>query len=131
MKYCSQCGQKCDKGDVFCTNCGSKLDILEEKVVSSNGSGTNFGEHDVRASSVPRKMNAMCVVGFVCSFISSVLGLIFSIIGLCQIKENGEDGKAFAVAGIIISVVKFILILLLIILFWAVYRSVVYNAIYY
>ena len=50
--------------------------------------------------------NTMALVGFVMSFFNCVVGLIFSIIGMSQIKKTGEPGKGFALAGIIISAVR-------------------------
>ena len=50
--------------------------------------------------------NTMALVGFVMSFFNCIVGLIFSIIGMSQIKKTGEPGKGFALAGIIISAVR-------------------------
>ena len=58
---------------------------------------------------VPTKTNGMAIAGFVCALatictgISAILGLIFSIVGLNQIKKTGEEGKGLAIAGIVIS----------------------------
>ena len=37
--------------------------------------------------------------------IVGILGLIFSILGLKKIKQNGEGGKGLAIAGLVISIV--------------------------
>jgi len=59
-----------------------------------------------------KSTNGLAIAGFVCSFFFQILGLIFSIIGLVQIKKTGENGKGLAIAGIIISsVVIFITII--------------------
>lgn len=57
--------------------------------------------------------NTMALVGFVMSFFHPIMGLIFSIIGMCQIKNTNEPGKGFALAGIIISAVMLLLVILL------------------
>lgn len=57
--------------------------------------------------------NTMALVGFVMSFFHPTMGLIFSIIGMCQIKNTNEPGKGFALAGIIISAVLLLLVILL------------------
>ena len=57
--------------------------------------------------------NTMALVGFVMSFFHPTMGLIFSIIGMCQIKNTNEPGKCFALAGIIISAVMLLLVILL------------------
>lgn len=57
--------------------------------------------------------NTMALVGFVMSFFNPTMGLIFSIIGMCQIKKTNEPGKGFALAGIIISAIMLLLVILL------------------
>ena len=114
----------------FCGNCGSKLednkcpkcDVKKE---------TKKVEAEVTTTG---KTNGLAIAGFVLSLTSiilsplAILGLIFSIIGLTQINKNGEEGKGFAVAGIIVSAVLlfFILIFLLIFLFAAMISSAYY-----
>lgn len=52
-----------------------------------------------------KKTNGMAIAGFVCSFFFALLGLIFSIIGMQQCKERGDNGYGLAKAGMIISIV--------------------------
>ncbi|RBP97387.1 hypothetical protein CRD60_07125 [Bifidobacterium aemilianum] len=47
--------------------------------------------------------NAMSIVGFICSFFFAPAGLVLSIIAWRQIKRTGEESKALAIAGTIIS----------------------------
>lgn len=63
-----------------------------------------------------QQYNGFAIAGFVCSFFTSIIGLIFSIIGLNQIKRQGGKGKGLAIAGIIISVAKLGIYLLLIVM---------------
>ena len=63
-----------------------------------------------------QQCNGFAIAGFVCSFFTSIIGLIFSIIGLNQIKRQGGKGKGLATAGIIISVAKLGIYLLLIVM---------------
>ncbi|NMN02482.1 DUF4190 domain-containing protein [Bifidobacterium panos] len=60
--------------------------------------------------------NGMCIAGFVCSFLISIVGLILSIVGLKQAKQSGERGQGLAIAGIVISAVRIALAILLVIL---------------
>lgn len=57
----------------------------------------------IRASRDVMKTNNWSIAGFICAFLMPLLGLIFSIIGLNQIKHTKEKGKGLAIAGIIIS----------------------------
>jgi len=50
--------------------------------------------------------NVWAIVGFVCSFFIPLLGIIFSVIALGQIKRTGERGRGLALAGLIISIVS-------------------------
>jgi hypothetical protein len=52
----------------------------------------------------------MAIAGFVLSFLCSLLGLIFSIIGYNQVKNsNGAlTGGGLAMAGIIISIISLV-----------------------
>lgn len=86
------------------------------------------------------KFNGMSIAGFIlscCSFITqeagficAILGLIFSIIGLTSKNKIKSRGKGFAIAGISISGVYFLIILCMVMfvgsmfsgIFWAVYH---------
>lgn len=63
-----------------------------------------------------KNTNIMAILGLIFSFFISIIGLIFSIIALNQIKETHEEGKGLAVAGIVISIVKLIFIIGMVIL---------------
>lgn len=52
------------------------------------------------------KTNSMAILGIIFSFLFSLLGLIFSIIALKQIKQTHEEGKGIATAGLVISIIK-------------------------
>lgn len=55
------------------------------------------------------KKNDFAILGLVCSIFMGLPGLIFSIIGLSQIKKTGQDGKGMCIAGIIISILQMVL----------------------
>ena len=62
---------------------------------------------------VKPKMNTMAVVGFIFSFLISIVGLILCIIAKNQIKTRGERGDGLATAGIIISIAGMVLAVIL------------------
>ena len=62
-----------------------------------------------------KKTNILAIVGFILSFFISIPGLICSILGLVKLKEY-NNGKGLSIAGIIISVLRFILIIAVFIL---------------
>jgi len=65
----------------------------------------------VEAEVVEKKNNSKAItgfvtglVGFLCCFPVGIVGLIFSIIALKEMKESGnEQGKGLAIAGVILA----------------------------
>ena len=49
------------------------------------------------------RTNSMAVAALVCSLVLAPLGIVFGHIALSQIKRTGEDGKGFAIAGLVIG----------------------------
>jgi hypothetical protein len=61
--------------------------------------------------SAPRT-NALAIASFVAAIaglltcgIGDILGLIFGVVGLSQIRRSGEGGRGLAIAGIVVSAV--------------------------
>lgn len=53
--------------------------------------------------------NGWAIAGFICSFLSPLLGFIFSGIGLNKAGKLGGKGKNLAIAGIVIAAVNMVL----------------------
>lgn len=53
----------------------------------------------------PQRTNVMAVLGLVFAFLFSPLGIVFSAIGLGQIRKRGENGRGLALSGLIVSIV--------------------------
>lgn len=51
------------------------------------------------------RWSALCIIGFILSFLMPIAGLIISIIALVRIKRTGEKSRGMAIAGTIISAV--------------------------
>jgi hypothetical protein len=70
----------------------------------------------------PSKTNGLAIAGLILSiiggFILTLVGLILSCVGLGKAKEC-NSGKGVAIAGIVIAIIKFVLIILLLLLFKA------------
>lgn len=126
-KFCRECGKELEENSKFCNNCGTKIE--EEKTEEANTSNENTNESAASNAGtnvtynqtyVTKKSNGMAVAGFVISLVSllccgysSWLGLIFSIIGLVNANKNEGEGKELAIAGIVISSILLIIIVLL------------------
>lgn len=72
-----------------------------------------------------KSTNMMAILGFIFSLLFSLIGLILSILALKQIKTSQEGGKGLATAGLIISIIKLVLGILLIVL---IFVSVVFSS---
>ena len=94
-KFCSNCGNELAEQAAICPKCGVSTGL---QVQSSNDTNSN----------------GIAVAGFVLSFLISLLGLIFSIIGLKKSKET-NNGKELIIAGIIISTIINIVIIIIIV----------------
>ena len=62
----------------------------------------------------PSASNAFATLGFIFAFILSLLGLIFSIVGIVKAKKLGGKGKGLAVAGLILSAIKIVAVVIIV-----------------
>lgn len=95
--FCKNCGNEISDNAIICPNCGVQTGEIKKDNSNSN-------------------MNIMAIVGFALSFVVSIAGLICSIIAYKQIKENGENGKGFAIAGIAVSAASMAIVVFAIII---------------
>lgn len=124
MKYCSNCGNALDE-NMICHNC--KCDFSNKNNYNEKESVVN-DESNVKSDKV--KKNGLAIAGFVISLVSllccgasSWVGLVFSIIGLCESKKYNNDGKSLAIAGIVISACMLVLWIILY------YLGVIFNVV--
>ena len=110
-KFCANCGNSLKEDENFCSSCGTPV---LESVSSVENTSTPISTPD-------EKKNVIALVGFISSIVSSticcgslnIITLILSIIGLVEAKKYNNDGKSFAIAGIVISAIMLILFVLL------------------
>ena len=62
------------------------------------------GHADAGYPPAPQKTNTMAILGLVFAFLFSPLGIVFSAIGLSQIKKRREGGRGLALSGLILSI---------------------------
>ncbi len=60
----------------------------------------------------------LSILSLVFAFVSPPAGVIFGILALIRIKETGQPGRGLAIAGIIISVIYTLMILLFLLFFF-------------
>ena len=133
--FCFHCGKEVDEADTFCPYCGANLTTKEP--IQSAPQPIESAPQPVQAPPAPAKKNALPIVGFslACAaivlviasyFVSElfvltlpccIVGLILSIIGIVKSKQLGyKAGKSLAIAGIVLSAVTLLAIVVLIIL---------------
>ena len=117
-KFCTNCGTKLENDVKFCTSCGK---AVEGEEVSNNNQPVNNTTTVVVNNGQQNPKNGLAIAGFVVSLVSSLLccgsfnliSLILSIVGLTKAKDYNGDGKGLAIAGIVISVVGYIILVCL------------------
>ena len=50
-----------------------------------------------------RGTNGMAIASLVCAFVLAPLGIVFGHVSLAQIKRSGQDGRGLAIAGLVLS----------------------------
>ena len=78
-------------------------------------------EYDKQLTTVNNSTNGKAIAGFVLGLISlminffwipSILGIVFSAVGLAQISKSNQKGKVFAIVGLVASIVSIIFAIL-------------------
>lgn len=114
---CPTCGAANQPNAAFCSQCATNLLVPPGGAPPPNpygqpGYGNPMPYQDpAYYAPVATRTSGMAIAGFVLSFFCSLLGLIFSCIGYSECKKsNGQvTGEGLAIAGIIISILGFLL----------------------
>lgn len=104
----------------FPINRGDIIMFAGREVLNWNmiGGGTSAPE-PASAPAQSGGANVFAILGFIFAFIPalSVLGLVFSIIGLSKAKKMGGKQKGLAIAGLIISIINIIVCIIWVAIF--------------
>lgn len=111
---CPRCGAPLGDNDRFCPKCGAPVENIPSKTYTDNTAPKSSSE-----------TNTLCVVGFVLSFFIAIAGLVCSIIGLKQVQKSGESGKGFAIAGIVISCIEIVAVIIVFLIYFTVILSLI------
>lgn len=127
--YCQNCGKELQEGEVCnCQNNATSMDIQNQVQETPPMAEQQAPEQPQQGQpSVPPQQapwNGLAIAGFVVSLLSifwnpaliiSILGIILSSVGLKQINETGAQGKGFAIAGLVIGVVRLVITIIIMI----------------
>jgi len=124
--FCPGCGNKLEENAKFCASCGRKIeDNVNEQTVVEKKTQTAATSNNVNNEvNNTKESNGFAIAGFVISLVSMILccgtiswlSLIFSIIGVVNANKENDKGKGLAIAGIIISALSILILIILYIL---------------
>lgn len=114
---CEECGKEVSDKARSCPNCGYTLNEniknIDAQNVNSditNDKGENFG---------------LSLAGIICSFLGlSIIGLIFGIISIGTNKNKSNTSKTLGIISVVISSIKLVVML---ILFIALFAGLMYE----
>jgi len=113
--YCKKCGAQVFENTRFCPNCNMVINGEQQNVTETSTYEGPMG------TPAPALLWGILGIGFSLTFWFSILGLIFSAIGICKAKRFHEFtggaentrvnvGRRLSIAGIIVSCVMIALL---------------------
>ncbi len=102
MNYCPNCGTKLNNAN-YCPNCWKKVEKDAYVTTQMNTMQPSQPYLQPQQQIQNSTTNEFAIVGFILSFFFSILGLIFSCIGLSKSKSMNGSGRTLSIAEIIIS----------------------------
>ena len=115
--YCVNCGKEIPEGVSFCPECGS------QQVSRDEGYTPPVSQETVKKT----RYNTLCVIGFIVSMVSLLLnfwgivgiaGLVLSVLGLKSCEEKNENGRSFAIGGIVAGCFSILYAVLVLVGLW-------------
>ncbi|MBR2903332.1 MAG: zinc ribbon domain-containing protein, partial [Clostridia bacterium] len=116
-KICLSCGETISANAAHCPHCGQNPNTQ----VSAAPQSYYQQQAPAAAPQQNTGVNTMARLGLIFSFFVTILGLIFSIIGLKKAKEMGGNGRGQAIAGLIISCISLGIAFLYIVIYIAMF----------
>lgn len=110
--FCPKCGSKNADDSKFCVSCGA---VLPKDFNNNNEPTVIIHQYQMPEK---KKYSGKAIAGFVLSlvglpyfmiFVCGLLGLIFSILGISETKNDERKGGTLAIAGIVISILDLLL----------------------
>ena len=122
MKYCPKCGAQLADDDDYCFFCGANFDEVKEE----RKEAPTFQDHSYyedKTNYNRQQVNTLAMLGLVFAFVSPLVGLILSIIGLNKSRQLNGLGRGLAIAGIIVSILSMVLSVLMYMYLLSVYGT--------
>ena len=106
--FCANCGKEVNTDAAFCPECGAALKGSTQQASSPTQSSAP-GQMQTEQKA---PYNILAILGLVISGISlfvnlwgivGIAGTVLSVLGLLNCKSKGENGRALAIAGIVVG----------------------------
>lgn len=127
--FCSNCGKQVNDNDNVCPYCGAALHDnpgYQQPGPMNNGGYNQYNQqYQYNNQPAESRTNGFAIAGFVLSFFFWLLGLIFSVIGLNKSKIMNGSGRGLAIAGIVISIISGVIMILVTIIQYSVLLTMV------
>lgn len=110
--FCPRCGHENANGELFCAMCGESLKEKPKPNIFKNDQPGFYYVEDRRYSGKAIAGFILSLVGIiVAGIICGTIGIVFSILGLSEIRNQNRRGYGLAVAGLVISIIDVIAVI--------------------
>lgn len=112
MNFCGNCGTHLEGDPHFCPNCGAPTAPNAQSAPRPSAAPTV----KTCGYAVAGFVLGLCALlfGWICCLnILGVLGFAFSVIALCRIADSHEGGKGLAIAGLVLSILSLLFLVVL------------------
>ena len=108
--FCSRCGRAVRSDANECPACGWYLrGDSQENYYRENSQENYYGGNPYVHYPRYKEKNGIAIAGFICSFISPLLGWIFGGIGLSRADQRNGKGEGLSIAALVISTIMFVI----------------------
>lgn len=117
--FCIRCGAERGEGN-FCPSCGSRQDASGSSRKASPPPPPIQIPYPTQALQRPTNGFAIASLVISLSCFGGILAVIFGHVALSQISRSGEDGRALAIAGLVIGYIGVVLTILYVLVYVAI-----------
>ena len=107
--YCKYCGQQINDDAYVCVHCGR---VVAEQPRENK----------------PNDVNIYAVLSLVFAFLMPVAGIVLGVIGMSDAKKTGGNGRGPAVAGLTLSIVFIVLVILALVVYLSMFNAILEYA---
>ena len=107
--YCKYCGQQINDDAYVCVHCGR---VVAEQPRENK----------------PNDVNIYAVLSLVFTFLMPVAGIVLGVIGMSDAKKTGGNGRGLAVAGLTLSIVFIVLVILALVVYLSMFNAILEYA---